>query len=347
LTAAACLAVQRPGEVCGVCAEACPAGAIAVAPRTLSLEADRCTGCGRCAAACPTGALEVAGIAAAPVVECARVASDDRNPGAAVVPCLGGITAQHLRAAAGEGVTLIDRGWCADCPVSGGQAAPWDAAMAEARADLDLLALDPEVLRVEPRPTPAQRAGPPPAPAPAPGARLSRRQVFARLVTPPVPRPRAGADARARPTGQAETPGPEARAATLAVLAAGGPIPGALFPAVRVADGFADLLRVARLCPTGALRLEGGEPAERLVFDPARCIACGACAEVPGVRLDLCGEGTHSGPVTLAERVTATCPRCRLRFAPRAGQSVCDGCAKDNDLAALAHGLMRPAPRGG
>ncbi len=43
---------------CGVCASACPFGAVVIAPglRKARVEAVLCRGCGTCAAACPTGA---------------------------------------------------------------------------------------------------------------------------------------------------------------------------------------------------------------------------------------------------------------------------------------------------
>lgn len=44
-------------EGCGLCAEACPFGAIGAEGRGLRLDLGRCLFCGHCAAACPSGAL--------------------------------------------------------------------------------------------------------------------------------------------------------------------------------------------------------------------------------------------------------------------------------------------------
>ncbi len=344
LRADACLTVQRPpqeaGVPCSACSAACPAGAIALSPRSVTVAADRCTGCGVCAPACPTGALEAEGFAPAPALECGRVAAADRVAGAGVVPCLGGLTAEVLRQGAATGIRLIDRGWCGGCPASGGRDAPWTEVLDAVRDELTLIGRAAEALSVEARPMPVQRAAPPPAPPPA--ERLSRRALFARIATP---RPAPVSPSILLPE-QVETPGPQARRAQLAKLAGSDALPGVLFPKVTVPAGCAEAPRLARLCPTGALRLVETAEAETLIFDAARCIACGDCTAIPGVTLGP-GRGPHTGPVTLSHRPMARCPQCRMRFAPRPGQARCDGCATDTDLAALAHGLMRRAPAGG
>ena len=42
---------------CGVCARACPEGAIQCTPGSVTVDAARCLGCGRCAEICRRGAL--------------------------------------------------------------------------------------------------------------------------------------------------------------------------------------------------------------------------------------------------------------------------------------------------
>lgn len=46
---------------CGACIKACPAGALAPAPKGVTLDHARCTRCGNCTRACPSGALTMVG----------------------------------------------------------------------------------------------------------------------------------------------------------------------------------------------------------------------------------------------------------------------------------------------
>jgi Fe-S-cluster-containing hydrogenase component 2 len=43
---------------CGVCVEACPAGAIALVDGKARVDEELCTGCGACVDACPEGAIQ-------------------------------------------------------------------------------------------------------------------------------------------------------------------------------------------------------------------------------------------------------------------------------------------------
>ncbi|MCA1791420.1 MAG: 4Fe-4S binding protein, partial [Thioalkalivibrio sp.] len=132
----ACLTEQRPGLPCTTCRDTCPDAAISISDRHVEVSDAACSGCGRCAVSCPTGALTIVGFKPASTFECMRV-----NAGAdEVVPCLGGIPPSHLRRALAAGdVTLMDRGWCAGCPVSGGTSAPWSHAVDEVNEEAELL----------------------------------------------------------------------------------------------------------------------------------------------------------------------------------------------------------------
>lgn len=335
LDRAACLSAQRPGTPCTACATACPGGAIRIAGRDLRLAEAACSGCGLCAPSCPTGAIAVAGFPPAAAYDCDRVRKP--APGATRVPCLGGLSPETLRAALARGeVALIDRGWCASCDLGRGHAAPWGRAVASVNAEMQALNLSQRV-RVHPEPTQAWRARPAPAPATNDPARRGLFDRLARAATPDAPR-----DPLAALPGKARTPGPDRRAAQLAVLAGDTPLPRALFPALEATGQRTDLDALARLCPTRALACSETVDTRALVFDATACIGCGACTDSGALRVPPAPEGTHTGPETLATEPRATCPRCRMRFTPRPGQTACAACACDTDLAALAHGLMRP-----
>ncbi|MCC5992478.1 MAG: 4Fe-4S dicluster domain-containing protein [Rhodobacteraceae bacterium] len=347
LDAMACLTIRRPDATCIACADACPAQVIAIDTRVIELDHDRCTGCARCVAACPTGAMALPTSLAqadhALTLECSRVAQADRQGDTQTIPCLGGVTASRLleHLVGHAQVTVVDRGWCADCP-SGGCAQPWADAVQSAQADLADLGHDAGAVQVISVPTPLPHAHPAPQPRRPKQHGYSRRQLFQRLTTPaPAPdRSRVSAD---QPfSGKVDAPALAHRRDALRALHGTDSLPAALFPALDC-TGTPDMRLAASLCPTHALSLAETPDADALVFDAALCLACGDCTKAGAIRLHAQGQGRYSGPVTLASRNMADCPRCLRRFAPRDGQQICDGCHKDNDLAASAFGLMRRA----
>lgn len=344
LDPAACLTVQRPGAACTACARTCPADTIRIDARTVTVDQHACTGCGRCAGACPTGALSVSGFASGRVIECSRVAPRDRMAGASIVPCLGGLSARHLRDRLPDGgAVLVDRGWCAACP-AGGVAAPWAEAVGSVNADAETLARAERIV-VRRAPISPRLAKAPPALAAGAPDRPARRQIFARLLGPSTGT-RAPREAEARPPGRVAAPALARRTATLRDLAVGLPLPAALFPSIAF-TGDANAARLAAsLCPTGALALETGPDADRLTFEAAQCLACAACAEVPGVTAAVRGQGFYRGPVDLARLPMTGCRRCGTRFASD-GAPDCPGCRKDHDLAAAGFALMRRRPDAG
>ncbi|MGY6535269.1 MAG: hypothetical protein ACXIVG_07995 [Pararhodobacter sp.] len=262
------------------------------------------------------------------------------DAGAGSVPCLGGLTAATLRdALVSDDVTLIDRGWCAACPVSGGQAAPWDHTLRAVNAEAKELGIAARVkVRHAPLSSWRSRA--------APRGRSdnpARRALFTRMAQ--AGQGAAPADPLASLPDTVTTPGPRHRAAQLAALARGAAVPSSLFPALAVAGQPRDLSSLARLCPTGALSVTetdtGTIRAVTLIFNATACIACGDCTQSGALTLDISPQGHFESPTTLITQPCATCTRCRARFSPKAQETTCDGCARDTELAALSHGLMR------
>jgi len=332
----ACLTACRPGLPCTSCADACPERAIRVTERKVDIDPAACSGCGRCATVCPTGAIALPAIPASDLYECSRVRRADN--GAESVPCLGGLTAITLRdALAGGDVTLIDRGWCATCPVSDGQAAPWDGAVRSVNSEAEILGLGVRV-QVRHDPLASWRAGAAPRKR---SENPARRALFSRMAQ--AGQRVAATDPLAGLPAPVTTPGPCHRAAQLAALAQGAAVPATLFPALSVAGQPRDLSALARLCPTGALGIIETDDSVVLTFDAVACIACADCTRTGALALDISPQGSLESPTTLITRPRATCIRCKARFSPRAQETSCDCCARDTELVALAHGLRRHA----
>lgn len=333
----ACLTIQRPGLSCMVCKDSCPTGAISITGRNVDVSDAACSGCGRCSAACPTGALTVDGFQTAAIYECARVPAKTRA--GEVVPCLGGIMPSHLRRALRDGnVTLMDRGWCAECPASDGERTPWSEAVDTVNREAHELGLAQRV-QIESAPLPRRRALPAPASA---TANPSRRALFSWVAQ--AQKAQATCNRLEALPERVDTSALRERADVLVELSEGRPLPAALFPLLSTRDGTLDLRMVAAVCPTAALdTVENGQE-DRLMFDAAICIGCGECTRASTGTLVILqqGAGEYQGPIMLARQARKTCMRCCTRFTPlEQGQTICDNCRKDTELAMAAHGLMR------
>lgn len=325
----ACLIVRRPGMECSLCREACPAGVLSGGLWSIKLEVAGCIGCGVCAAECPTGAIRVEGftpdvdVASADpeALECRRVPEALRTSGAVTVPCLGGLTMPDLLervAAADRPVAIMDRGWCADCPV-GGSAAPWRANLDAANDVLASAGRDASSgISVVETPLPASEAQP--VAALRPELVPSRRDFFRRLVAP-TPEPHLPEESR-RIVFRRGLVRPIARERTLAVmrgLAEEDELSPTLMPSVTIDTAACDLHGIcAAICPTGALRLTEPDGSLVIDYDAEACIACGECQRVcPGKALSLNagGDGTvPEGRLTLASRARGVCVGCGDTF---------------------------------
>lgn len=357
ITKSACLTEQRPSPRCTACGDACPAAAIRVVARHVSVDEVRCIGCGRCASACPTGAIEVAGFAAPAITSssgnrlaCRRVPPTDTEYGSSRVPCLGGLTVDHLlqftRDAAGD-ITLVGHGWCRTCPAGLGEDAPWASVVTQARRLVGLATggKGPSI-SVHSAPRSIAEALPltPTDAEPA----VSRRLLFTRLLSPsqrPAPKPDI---AQPRPpTGTVSTAALRTRRETLAALSRERPLPAALFPAVAIAQTCCDNRVCTSVCPTSALASVSDQGATSVHFDASLCISCGECEGVcptQSVALLAAGQGVYEGPIVLRRSSSAECATCGRDFIAMADEAVCGACRKDTDLAAAGFALMRQRP---
>jgi ferredoxin len=330
LATEACFSVRRPAMECGLCRAVCPAGVLSGGLWSIKLETAGCIGCGICAAECPTGAIRVDGFSTKIgefteeflALECRRVPDALRAASAAVVPCLGGLSAadllDHVAGSRGD-VVLMDHGWCADCPV-GSCASPWAASLSAAQS---LLAtLDKEIapsITVKEVSLDAAKASP--VAVLRPELTSNRRDFFRRLVAP-APEPH-GPEESQRIIFSRGLVQPIARKRTLAVLrdlAGDEGLSPALMPLVTINTSVCDLHAIcAAICPTGALRLtEPGGTSLVIDFDAEACISCGECQRVcPGKALSLKSDGDGTlpeGRKVLASRARGICMDCGDTF---------------------------------
>lgn len=269
-----------------------------------------------------------------------------RRDDAHVVPCLGGISEHALFKFAAEGgrkLMIMDRGWCEAC-AAGCCAAPWQGVVDTVRSRLGELerAIDLHI-EVIAEPLPAAVS----LPLISMGkhaANLSRRQVFARIFSPP-PAISAAADADQRVAPHAVmTTALTNRSALLLRINADEPLPGSLFPAISLRENCCGNLMCAATCPTAALAAARDGVAASLSFDAALCINCGNCSAIcPTGSLELRAQGDdcYAGRFELRRHARAFCEICDSEFNPDGEDARCPACRVDRGLAAAGFSLMR------
>ncbi len=351
-----CLAVWAPHVPCEACAVACPRHAISIRERRVVAD-DRCVGCGRCAVACPTGAIETAGFppdialgdAAEPIeIDCRRVPA---TAGAVRVACLGGLTVSDLLeaclAAGGRPIHLIDRGWCATCPV-GGAEHPAQGALDRVAALLREMGQSERLPKRVFRPLAGRRARP--QRDDVDGVTVPARRALLRTLVAAATDDRAAADdPMPAPLSQRLPVDPLARRRTVAALGRlaarlDATVAPPFFPHMEIGNGCCDHRVCVAVCPTAALTVESNGAAVALSFDPVRCIACGACARhCPEQAITLAPEGRASEASgdaghrrVMRHHALRACADCGQPFAGRGDASLCDRCRKTRAFAAAA-----------
>ncbi len=313
VTPSLCVVTRYRGSSCRRCLDACPGSAITCVD-WLAVAPDLCSSCGACAAVCRTGALAFVGRSAA-LRDCLAAAVAEGQAGVALVcrpaepaytvagatlravavPCLGGVGAADLVAAAvlGNAAVELVAGRCEDCPQAAAGACV-AAALEAAQATLATLGAGATFSRRAVDGV-AGRDDRDAGGAAADGAAMSRQELFSflargvrRTVAEATSKERHGIDELHR---QAAPPAAHARLldalAALRPAEGGGAValPAALpLAALAVGDGCDGCGLCVRYCPHAALAVEDG----RAVWSGAACTGCGLCAEVcPPGALDL------------------------------------------------------------
>ncbi len=360
-----CLRSIDRRSTCAACQNLCPAGAIH-AGSPPELDENACAGCLACLPACPVGAfsgddavgvlLENAAQAQTPSIE--LICEKHPRPGEGLAASALGLRVRGCLAGLGVGAYLALVAQGAERVVARAEACGgcrWGALQPrieeqaqQAQQLLEALGRSEVVsTRVQPLETGVARGvrdtqSPP----------LSRRDLWRQLS-----RQGRAAVGRAWPADKASppvrTPGHDRRRVIQAMAQlgslTGGPLPAAVgessSPSGCPGPGWATLAAstactacgaCARVCPTGALRLDHAAPDRfALNFIPRSCVGCEACVHVCAPAALTVDHAPAFQQVfgaaavnTLCAGELGQCERCHAPMAVRPGETLCTVCAQ-------------------
>ena len=352
----ACLSLQFPHLGCALCIEHCPADAIRIECNGLRIT-EACHGCGRCVAACPTSALSSAAaglgdratidrLDGAILIDCERMPRSGLPEDALTVHCLGGVGVNDLlglRLRAGDrAIHLLDHGWCATCPASGGREHPAREIVTDAARSMAAIGVADRLLPSLVKHSSGVAPGPYGHASAAP-IEVSRRDLLGRWLEPackPVP---AVTPTKAEPSSRrrghkVNAAAGETRFILLQALADrfGGNRQARVMPVVTITDACAGHRVCVAMCPTGALSAAKGGDGVELSFDPMSCLACGACERgcpTGAIRVAATGSPLDAPDRPVLKRFAMReCADCGDRFVARASEEFCSSCRKSQGL---------------
>lgn len=123
IEASRCLRNRFNGSQCSRCSAVCPSGAVSLEDG-LAIDDSRCSGCLLCTTVCPSGALEFSSDFSACVAQLSKVEDAvlgccrTREQANAWIPCLGGLSDEHLLFLSRRltGLITFNLSRCDDCP---------------------------------------------------------------------------------------------------------------------------------------------------------------------------------------------------------------------------------------
>ncbi|GEA19348.1 4Fe-4S ferredoxin [Moorella sp. E306M] len=356
LRAEKCIRTLSPWATCQKCLEVCPVDGIELQNGRPGLK--ECRRCGLCAVACPTGALEdpeqthafilargqeIIAATGQVIFSCTRGREKSLPQGFFMVPCLGAVAPEIMVALAARGKTgfRYRPEDCSACPWGEKGQELFKASFAWAQRTLAALGLPHDRLvqgtTLTPAPAPKHREGQASHAAPA---AMGRREFFRSLVRGiKVPGVKAATPAPGPGKKQAVFPGERMSILREALqrvrFETGYPTRARLPLASLELAGPCYLCNIcSRLCPAGALTLGEGE----LRFIPARCNHCGLCLAVCPQHSLTWGEDmaieavADEATFNLATAREHLCATCGETFQASAGATECLRCYLTRNL---------------